>query len=76
MNARYHKDLAEGRDLEPGKRYTFALEFIDKDHILDKDHHLALLIGSSSNTWVAPDQQRANNTLHLDASRLIVPSIR
>lgn len=76
MNARYHKSLARGRDLKPGKKYTFNLEFIDKDYILDKDHHLALLIGSASNSWVAPDQNRATNTLHIDASKLIVPSTR
>lgn len=74
LNARYNRTLKKGRDLEPGKKYTFELEFIDKDHILQKDHHLALLIGSSSNSWVAPDQERATNTLHLKGSELVVPT--
>lgn len=76
MNARYHAGLGKGRDLEPGKTYTFPLEFIDKDYIVEPGHHLALLIGSSSTSWVVPDQQRATNLLDLDASRLVVPVAR
>jgi X-Pro dipeptidyl-peptidase len=74
LNARYNSTLRKGRDLKPGKKYDFRLEFIDKDHIVADDHHLVLLIGSSSNTWVAPDQNRATNTLYLKRSRLIVPT--
>lgn len=73
LNARYNSSLAEGKDLVPGKKTTFDLEFIDKDHIVAKDHHLELLIGSASNTWVAPDDTRAQNTLFLDASSLSLP---
>ena len=73
LNARYNSSLEEGRDLEPGKRTTFNLEFIDKDHVVAKDHHLELLIGSSSNTWVAPDEIRAQNTLYLNRSSLDLP---
>ncbi len=73
MNARYWKSLEKGRDLEPGRKYTFDLEFIDKDHVLANDHHLELIIASSSNTWVAPDERRANNTLYLGRSQLYLP---
>ncbi|MDQ3645953.1 MAG: CocE/NonD family hydrolase [Actinomycetota bacterium] len=73
MNARYRETLREGKDLEPGKRYTFDLEFIDKGYDLAEGHHLELIIASSSNTWVAPDQQRATNTLILDDSWLELP---
>ena len=73
LNARYNSSLAKGKDIEPGRRYTFDLEFIDKDHVVAKDHHLELLIGSSSNTWVFPDENRAQNTLYLDASSMDLP---
>lgn len=76
MNARYRDGLAKGKDLEPGKRYMFDLEFIDKDHVVAKDHHLELLIASSSTTWVASDRNRANNTLYLGASTLLLPLAR
>lgn len=75
MNARYHQTLRKGRDLKPGKWYRFALEFIDKDHTLDADSHLVLLIASSSNTWVIPDERRATNTLDLVRSRLQLPLV-
>ena len=73
MNARYRETLKEGVDLEPGKSYGFDLEFIDKDYVVAKDHHLELIIAASSNTWVAPDERRANNTLFLDKSYLKLP---
>ena len=73
LNARYNSSLAKGKDLVPGKKYTFDLEFIDKSHVVAKDHHLELLIGSSSNTWVAPDENRARNTLFLNESSLRIP---
>lgn len=73
LNARYNSSLAKGKDLEPGKKYTFDLEFIDKDHVVAKDHHLELLIGSSSNTWVFPDELRAQNTLYLKESSIDIP---
>ena len=73
MNARYRTGLREGKDLKPGKKYTYRLEFIDKDHVVAKDHHLELLIASSSNTWVAPDENRATNVLHLKDSWLELP---
>ena len=46
LNARYHDRLTKGKDLEPGKRYDFDLEFIDKDHVVAKDHHLELIVSS------------------------------
>lgn len=73
MNARYHDGLREGNDLEPGKRYRFDMEFIDKDYVVPEDSHLAVLISSSSATWIVPDQQRATNTLHLKRSTLELP---
>lgn len=73
LNARYNDSLAKGKDLEPGKKYTFKLQFIDKDHVVAKDHHLELIIASSSNTWVAPDERRATNTLYLHESSLDIP---
>ena len=73
MNARYRDSLEKGKDLKPGERYTFDLEFIDKDHIVAKDHHLELIVASSSNTWVAPDESRATNTIYLDDSTLELP---
>jgi X-Pro dipeptidyl-peptidase len=73
LNARYNSSLEKGKDLVPGKKTTFHLEFIDKDHVVAKDHHLELLIGSSSNTWVAPDENRAQNTLYLNRSALDLP---
>ncbi|HJR46246.1 MAG TPA: CocE/NonD family hydrolase [Actinomycetota bacterium] len=73
MNARYRDGLAKGKDLEPGKRYVYDLGFIDKDHVVAKDHHLELIITSSSNTWVAPNRERANNTLFLKDSTLLLP---
>jgi X-Pro dipeptidyl-peptidase len=74
LNARYRDGLTKGKDLEPGKRYGFDLEFIDKDHIVAKDHHLEVIIASSSNTWVAPDENRANNTIFFGDSYLKVPT--
>ena len=76
MNARYRDGLRKGKDLEPGKTYDFDLEFIDKDHVVARDHHLELIIASSSNTWVAPNRERARNTLFLDRSRLLLPVSR
>ncbi len=73
MNARYRDSLEEGEDLEPGKKYRFDLEFIDKDYVVASDHHLELIIASSSLTWVASDERRATNTLYLDESWLDVP---
>ena len=73
MNARYRKGLEKGRDLEPGMRYTFPLEFIDKDHVVAPDHHLEVIVASSSDTWVFPDERRARNTLFLDKTRLAIP---
>jgi X-Pro dipeptidyl-peptidase len=70
MNARYRESLRKGEDLEPGRAYDFRLEFIDKDFVVADDHHLALFIASSSNTWVAPDENRASNTIDLSRSRL------
>jgi X-Pro dipeptidyl-peptidase len=75
MSARYRDSLEKAKDLEPGKRYVFDLEFIDKDYIVAKDHHLELRIASSSNTWVAPDTTRANNTLFLQRSWLDIPVV-
>ena len=76
MNARYRDGLAQGKDLEPGKSYRFDLEFIDKDYVVADDHRLELIIGSSSNTWVAPNRERATNTLELARSRLVLPTSR
>ena len=76
MNARYRTTLRKGKDLEPGKRYGFDLEFIDKVHSLPDDHHLELLISSSSTTWVLPDERRATNTLFLGKSYLKVPQAK
>ncbi|HEU4480700.1 MAG TPA: CocE/NonD family hydrolase [Actinomycetota bacterium] len=73
LNARYRDGLQKGKDLEPGRTYTFDLEFIDKDHVVAEDHHLEVIIASSSDTWVAPDQERATNTLHLGRSSLRIP---
>jgi X-Pro dipeptidyl-peptidase len=76
MNARYRDGLAKGKDLKPGERYVFDLQFIDKDYIVADDHHLEVRIASSNNTWVAPDRQRATNTLYLDDSSLLLPVAR
>lgn len=73
MNARYRDGFEKGKDLEPGRGYTFDLEFIDKDWIVAKDHHLEVVIASSSNTWVFPDEKRSENVLFLDKSRLLLP---
>lgn len=73
LNARYRNSLAEGEDLVPNEQYTFHLEFIDKDYVVADDHHLELIIASSSNTWVFPDERRATNTLYLDKSSLELP---
>ena len=73
LNARYRDSLKTGEDLEPGKPYTFRLEFIDKDYIVGPDNHLEVIIASSSNNWVAPDEQRATNTLYLKDSYLEIP---
>lgn len=76
MNARYRDGLAKGKDLKPGTRYFFDMEFIDKDYIVARDHHLEVRIASSSTSWVAPDRQRATNTLFLDSSSLLLPLAR
>jgi X-Pro dipeptidyl-peptidase len=76
MNARYRDTLEKGTDLKPGEKYEFDLEFIDKDYVVAPDHHLALLIASSSSTWVASDAGRARNTLNLDQSTLELPLAR
>jgi X-Pro dipeptidyl-peptidase len=76
MNARYRDTLEKGTDLKPGEKYELDLEFIDKDYVVAPDHHLALVIASSSATWVASDASRANNTLYLDDSSLEVPLAR
>jgi hypothetical protein len=73
MNARYRDGLTKGKDLAPNKRYGFDLEFIDKDVVIPTDHHLEVVIASSSNTWVAPDESRATNTIFLGDSYLEVP---
>lgn len=73
LNARYNDSLNKGKDLEPGKRYSFKLEFIDKDYVLAPDHHIELIIASSSNTWFAPNEERATNTLYLKDSYLDLP---
>jgi X-Pro dipeptidyl-peptidase len=73
LNARYRDGFEKGKDLEPDKRYTFDLEFIDKDWVVEKDHHLELIIASSSNTWVFPDENRSENVLFLKDSSLLLP---
>ncbi|MDP9405092.1 MAG: CocE/NonD family hydrolase [Actinomycetota bacterium] len=73
LNARYRDTLEQGSDLVPGRRYRYALEFIDKDYVVAPDRHLELLIASSSATWVASDERRASNTLHLAESSLELP---
>jgi X-Pro dipeptidyl-peptidase len=73
LNARYNDSLKKGKDLEPGKTYDFRLEFIDKDYVLAPDHHLEIIIASSSNTWFAPNEKRATNTLYLKDSYLDLP---
>lgn len=75
LNARYNDSLEQGKDLTPGAKTTFRLEFIDKDHVIAADHHLELLLSSSSLTWVASDERRARNTLHLTESSLDMPLI-
>jgi X-Pro dipeptidyl-peptidase len=75
MNARYRASLRRGRDLKPGKSYTFDLQFIDKDHVVAEDHHLELLIASSSNTWVFPNEVRATNTIDMKDSSLELPLV-
>jgi X-Pro dipeptidyl-peptidase len=73
LNARYNDSLATGKDLEPDKTYEFKLQFIDKDYVVASDHHLELIITSSSDTWFAPNEVRANNTLYLKDSFLDLP---
>jgi X-Pro dipeptidyl-peptidase len=73
MNARYRGGREVGEDLVPGQWTDVDLQFIDKDWVIAADHHLELRIASSSNTWVAPNLERATNTLDLDASELVLP---
>ena len=73
MDARYRDGLAKAKDLEPGKWYDLELAFIDKSYVLEKGHRLEVLVASSSNTWVAPSQQRATNTISLEDSFLQLP---
>ena len=73
MNARYRDGREVGEDLVPGEWTEVDLQFIDKDWVVAADHHLELRIASSSNTWVAPNLERATNTLDLDASELVLP---
>ena len=73
LEARYRDGLAKGKDLEPGKWYDLEIEFIDKSHVLADDHHFEVLVASSSNTWVAPSESRATNTLDLKGSFLELP---
>lgn len=76
LNARYRTSLRQGTDLKPNQDYRFDLEFIDKDYVVGTGHHLELIIASSSLTWVASDEKRAMNTLHLDQSTLELPIIK
>lgn len=73
LNARYAFGLAEGADLEPGRKYAFPLEFIDKDWVVAPNRHLEVIVASSSATWVAPDEQRATNTVYPAESVLELP---
>ena len=73
MDAGYRDGLAKSKDLEPGKTYDFALEFIDKSYVVPKGHRLEVFIASSSNTWVAPSEERATNTISLKGSFLQLP---
>ncbi|MEA2453439.1 MAG: X-Pro dipeptidyl-peptidase [Actinomycetota bacterium] len=73
LNARFNDGLTKGKDLEPGKVYDFKLEFIDKDYVLAKDHHFEVIVASSSNTWFAPNEERATNTIYLKDSFLDLP---
>lgn len=73
LNARYRRGLEKGSDLEPGRPDDFEIELVDKDHIVAEDHHVELLLASSSTTWVVSDERRANNTLHLAESELVLP---
>ncbi|HYH27980.1 MAG TPA: CocE/NonD family hydrolase, partial [Actinomycetota bacterium] len=75
LNARYKDSLEQGKDLVPNAVYTFKLEFIDKDHIVAPGHHLELLIASSSNTWVLPDELRSQNTIYTGNSWVDLPLI-
>ncbi len=76
LNARYRDGFEKGKDLKPGRGYTYGVEFIDKDWVVASDHHLELLIASSSNTWVFPDEQRSENVLFLNKSKLLLPRAR
>ncbi len=76
LNARYLEGKDVGSDLVPGKLYVAPLQFIDKDHVVAEGHHLELIVSSSSSTWVVPDEMRAQNTLLLDQSVLVLPTVR
>ncbi|HVL33562.1 MAG TPA: CocE/NonD family hydrolase [Actinomycetota bacterium] len=73
LNARYRGGREVGSDLVPGVPTAMDLEFIDKDYKLAPDHHLEVIIASSSTTWVASDEQRARNTIYPASSSLEVP---
>lgn len=73
LNARYRDGRPIGADLVPEERTMMDLEFIDKDYVLASDHHLELLVASSSTTWVASDEQRARDTVYPESSSLDVP---
>ena len=74
LNARYRGGREIGEDLTPDAKEVFDLEFIDKDWTVAEGHRLELWIGSSSTTWVAPDEQRgASNTLYIGESSLELP---
>ena len=73
LNARYRDGLTAGKDLVPGTTYAMNLDFVDKDWVLADGHHLELIVASSSNTWVLPDERRARNTFHLDKAVLTLP---
>jgi X-Pro dipeptidyl-peptidase len=73
LNARYADGFEQGVDLTPGQRRRFDLEFIDKDYVVPAGSHLEMIIASSSNTWIVPDEQRATNTLYLNESSIDLP---
>jgi X-Pro dipeptidyl-peptidase len=73
LDTRYRRTLEKAEPMTPGEAEVLPLEFIDKDWVVARGHHLELRIATASTTWVFSDTNHATLTPDLRASQLDLP---
>ena len=76
FDARHRESLAQGKDLQPGERFSLQWALHPRDHVLEAGHFLRVVV-KASDGYVVPDETRATNTIHLgpDGSWIDLPLV-